>query len=330
MRPTVCAVDDVTWRPITDDDLEAVVAVVDAATAADGLEELLSVEELLERLDGPAADRSTDSRVAVGPDGAIRAWGLVETFGSASDPYRVTIWGGVHPDHRGRGLGRELLAWQVERAGEVRRALAPEAAGVAEAGVPDSAPATEALMARAGFAATRWWISLGQPLGPDLPPVPALPEGVRLAALDEVDDEALRLAFNAAWRDHWGSRQFDAERWEAEMMGSSVLRRDLSRVVVTDAGDVAALLLTDRFPQDDQVRGHAEAWVGTLGTVREWRGRGLASALVRQALHDYRADGLDHAMIGVDADSPSGADGLYRSLGFVEERRMASWTTPLA
>ena len=41
------------------------------------------------------------------------------------------------------------------------------------------------------------------------------------------------------------------------------------------------------------------------------------------------AAGLDHAMIGVDADSPTGAADLYRRLGFVEEAREVSWAVPL-
>lgn len=331
MRAMGEASDGLTWRAITDDDLDAVVAVVDAVTAADGLEERLSTEELLERIDGPGADRATDSRVVVGPDGGVRAWGVVETYGSSDTFDRVEVWGGVDPAHRGTGIGRDLLAWQVARAEEVHRAhLAdrPDRPGVAEASVPVGATATERLLARAGFTAVRWWASLGQPLT-DAAAV-AAPEldGVAFVPLAEVDPEAVRRAFNAAWVDHWGARQFDAHRWEVEMMGSSVLRVDLSRVAVAD-GEVVALLLTDRYPQDDEVRGHAEAWVGTLGTVPAWRGRGLASALVRRALQDYRAEGLGHAMIGVDTDSPTGADALYRRLGFVEERRVASWTKPL-
>ncbi len=323
--------DRLTWRPITDDDLGAVVAVADAVSAADGLEERLSVEELVEQLDGPGADRVTDSRVVVGPDGRVRAWGLVETFGSSDVVDRVHVGGGVHPDHRGAGIGRDLLAWQVARAAEVHRAhvdAGPDRPGVAEATVPGGAEASERLLARAGFTAVRWWASLGQPLTDDLPPG-ADRDDVAIVPLVEVDPEAVRRAFNAAWVDHWGARQFAADRWEAEMMGSSVLRADLSRVAVAD-GEVVALLLTERYPQDDEVRGHAEAWVGTLGTVPAWRGRGLASTLVRRALHDYRAEGLDHAMIGVDTDSPTGADALYRRLGFVEERRLASWTKPLS
>jgi len=319
---------EVTWRPIDDADLPAVVAVVDAANAADGLEERYSVEELVERIDAPGFGRATDSRLAVAPDGAIRAWGLVETRGEPIDLDRVFVWGGVHPDHRGTGIGRELLRWQVERAGEIHRATWPGVAGVAEANAPAGSVGHERLLTRMGFSVLRWWIDLGQPLGDDLPPVPATPDGIRFVPYAEVDPEAVRQTFNAAWADHWGTRERDEATWAAEVTEASTFRPDLSEVAV--AGDeVVAFLLSDRFPQDDEVRGHAEAWIAMLGTVRGWRGRGIASALIVRALHAYRADGLDHAMIGVDADSLTGAAALYRSLGFREEHRSASWALPL-
>ncbi len=318
---------EVTWRTIEDDDLVAVVAAVDAANDADGLEERFSVDELVERFAAPGVDRATDSRLGVGPDGDVRAWGTVETRGEPADLDRVWIWGGVHPAHRGTGLGLQLLAWQIERAGALHRKTWPAVPGVAETMAPDGSTDRERLFGRMGFSVLRWWLDLGMPLD-DLPAVPDAPEGVRFVPYAEVDDEAVRLAFNDAWADHWGSRQRDQEGWRTEMVGSSIFRPDLSAVAV--AGDeVVALLLTERYPQDDEVRGHAEAWIGTLGTVRGWRGRGVASGLIVRTLHAYRADGLDHAMIGVDADSLTGAAALYRSLGFVEEHRFASWAHPL-
>ncbi len=318
---------DTEWRAITDADLEAVVVAVDAANDADGLAERFSVAELVERMEAPGVDPATASRIGLGPAGEVRAWGLVETRGEPADLDRVWVWGGVHPEHRRTGLGRELLAWQVERARAVHTATWPDVPGVAEAMAPGGSRGHERLFARLGFSVLRWWLDLGMPLD-DLPAVPAAPDGVAFVPYAEADDEAVRLCFNAAWADHWGSRQRDAEGWATEMVGSSVFRPDLSRVAVAD-GEVVALLLTERYPQDDEVRGHAEAWIGTLGTRREWRGRGIASGLIVRALHAYRDEGMAHAMIGVDADSLTGAAALYRSLGFEEENRFASWGRPL-
>lgn len=75
-------------------------------------------------------------------------------------------------------------------------------------------------------------------------------------------------------------------------------------------------MLSHAYPEDDEIVGRREAWINLLGTRREWRKRGLASALLAHAVRAYAAAGFDTAMIGVDRDNPSGAAGLYKSLGF--------------
>jgi ribosomal protein S18 acetylase RimI-like enzyme len=47
-----------------------------------------------------------------------------------------------------------------------------------------------------------------------------------------------------------------------------------------------------------------------------WRGRGIASALLAQALRRFQAEGLPRAGLDVDAENPSGAVRLYQKHGF--------------
>ena len=54
---------------------------------------------------------------------------------------------------------------------------------------------------------------------------------------------------------------------------------------------------------------------------RELRKRGVASALITWSLHAFAQGGFTHAMLGVDADNPTGAHRLYKALGFERERR---------
>ncbi|MER6575882.1 GNAT family N-acetyltransferase [Nonomuraea sp. NPDC001023] len=53
-----------------------------------------------------------------------------------------------------------------------------------------------------------------------------------------------------------------------------------------------------------------------VGVRRDAQGQGLARTLLAHVLRGLRADGLDHAVLDVDAESPTGTVGLYRSLGF--------------
>jgi ribosomal protein S18 acetylase RimI-like enzyme len=59
-------------------------------------------------------------------------------------------------------------------------------------------------------------------------------------------------------------------------------------------------------------------WINSVGTRRAWRGRGVATALLQEVLHAAAGaeDGLERAILGVDAENPTGALRVYRALGF--------------
>jgi GNAT superfamily N-acetyltransferase len=57
----------------------------------------------------------------------------------------------------------------------------------------------------------------------------------------------------------------------------------------------------------------AVAGVYNVSTLEAWRGRGFASALLRHALLDARAEGTSRAVL----QAAAGATGLYRRLGFI-------------
>ena len=82
-----------------------------------------------------------------------------------------------------------------------------------------------------------------------------------------------------------------------------------------------AICLNHAYPEDDELTGRREAWIESLGTVRDWRRRGVASALIAASLATFAADGFTHALLGVDSDNPTGAAHLYRALGFERQRR---------
>jgi mycothiol synthase len=62
---------------------------------------------------------------------------------------------------------------------------------------------------------------------------------------------------------------------------------------------------------------------------RPWRRRGLAKALLSRSLVAARDAGYTSAGFDVDAENPTGALGLYESLGFQSERRQIAYRKPL-
>jgi mycothiol synthase len=321
-----------TLRPVAESDLEAICALVVRAEQFDGYEKVMTLDELREELDDELVSFAADTRVAVRiEDGVERIAGFAYVAFLPGEPtqspgvgqQRVFVLGHVDPVCRRQGVGSALLSWGTERAREQLLA--------ADNGLPmfirvdayESATASLRLHARQGFQQVRLFEELLRPLD-ELPPV-ACPRGVSLLPwpdpADEVLHERLRTVKNEAFADHWGSTPTTRERWRL-MVNSHIARLDLSCIAVDDAtGDIVGCCLNERFESDDELLGRRDGWIGTLATSRAWRGRGVASAMIRQSLHWFAAAGLTHASIGVDGDSLTGAARLYRSLGFEVRKR---------
>jgi ribosomal protein S18 acetylase RimI-like enzyme len=56
-------------------------------------------------------------------------------------------------------------------------------------------------------------------------------------------------------------------------------------------------------------------WVGTVGTLGPWRGRGLGRALLLEAFGEFHRRGEPRVSLAVDAGNETGATHLYESVG---------------
>ena len=66
-------------------------------------------------------------------------------------------------------------------------------------------------------------------------------------------------------------------------------------------------------------------YVDYIGVHRRARGRGVAKALLSTVVADAARRGRDRISLEVDADSPTGAADLYRSLGWETSYVTESW-----
>ena len=134
-------------------------------------------------------------------------------------------------------------------------------------------------------------------------------------------------AENEAFRDHWGHHEFtDAEF--TNLLADPDLDLDLWRVA-WDGDEVAGVTAVGIYEEENRVLGLSRGWLDRISVRRPWRHRGLASALILLACTGLRERGIAEAALGVDADNPHGALGLYESLGFVPVQRATAWHKPL-
>ena len=72
-----------------------------------------------------------------------------------------------------------------------------------------------------------------------------------------------------------------------------------------------------------------EAWVQTLGVLREMRGKGLGRALLIESFREFHRRGHRQVLLGVDSESLTGATRLYESAGMVADRTWDHWERDL-
>lgn len=317
----------VTLRPLTLDDAPALTALLAANELLDHTGENYSEADIADELADSGIDLARDTLVAVAPDGSFAGYAGVRSASTVRDVDRVSVEGGVLPSRRGEGLGRRLLEWAEQRGAELHQELHPSVPGELDVGVSAGIPSLQRLVRARGFQPVRWWYGMKRPLD-ELPPVPAVPPGLRLVPYDPAYDEALRLAHGEAFADHWGSVPPDPQRWNHWFTGSHAFRPGISWLVL-DGTEIAAYLLAYFWEADSAATGKREAYIGQVGTRVPWRRRGLGELMLARALAGFQADGYDRASLTVDTGNPTGALGLYERVGFGVDHEMVSWSKPL-
>lgn len=275
-----------------------------------------TLEEIDREFDDPHLVPELDYR-GVRSGGRLVAAGAVMHSPSGVRLEKTFIRGAVDPEFRGIGIGRRLLAWQIERSTDLLRLCDPALPRYIRAYEWDFMDDAHHLYRRFGLRPVRWFEEMLRPLDP-LPPI-APPENVSLVPWESVDRYELLDLANEAFADHWGSTPRVASTWDYELE-SDVVRPDLSFVAVAD-GRPVGYSLNAHYAGDEEVTGRRDGWIESLGVARQWRRRGVARALIARSLEAFAEAGFTHAMLGVDSDNPSGAAGLYTRLGFRTEYR---------
>lgn len=313
-------------RPRGDDaDYAAMAQLTAASNGADDIPYLPSAANLREEFEGATGfDPATDIVIAevegvvvadAGTERAVRA-GIV-TF---------DLWWHVDPAWRRRGLGAALLRENLRRAGERGRAEPDGVPIEARAHVDEGEAEHHRLLASAGFAPIRWYFSMRRPHLDDIPDAP-LPDGLEIRQLTPDQHRVVWEADNEAFRDHWQAREPEEVDF-ARLFAKADLDTGLW-VVAWDGDQVAGSVQPWIWREENASLGVARGWLEHISVRRPWRRRGLAHAMTAEALRRLRAAGMTEAMLGVDADNPTGALGVYERLGFGVHQHTTAYRLPL-
>ena len=325
---TIATVPGLMLRPFGGEaDLGELVRIANAENEADGIAERDTIDNMRAYLGNPSEqfDPARDVDVAE-LGGEVVGWASREWVDTREGDLReYRVWGAVDPAHRRRGIGTALLAHNEQRARALAAEHDPGRTTVFGAWAADGRPGS-ILLDRSGYSVVRWFFDMVRPTLEDLPDLP-VPAGFELRPVTPQQYPLIWRANREAFRDHWGGSD-ESEAAMHRFLDAPDTDPSLW-VIAWDGDEIAAGVNNSIHPEENEALGIQRGWLDSVFTRRAWRRRGLARALIARSLVLLRDRGMTSAALGVDADNPSGALGLYEEAGFAVDDRFTASRKPM-
>lgn len=242
----------------------------------------------------------------------------------------------VDPDAEGRDdLVNALLDWASEVGGQFARHRGTTHTQL-DADCDERDTERQRLLAEHGYQMVRTWLHMERPVRADeatttpepRPGVRVRPVATHASGMPVAQDvRTVHRMLEESFQDHFNSYRESFPEFEARMQASADDAWDHWWIAEVQNEDGTWLpgggLVASTMPAT-RTAGEG-TYLEYLGVHRSARGRGIAKALLNTAIRDAAERGRTRVGLEVDADSPTGADGLYASMGWVTTSRTQSW-----
>lgn len=164
-----------------------------------------------------------------------------------------------------------------------------------------------------GYRVVRFGASMVRPHLNNILELP-LPDGVEVRPATTDQLRTIWEADVAAFAGEFGSQEPTEEQW-LDFRDNPMADATLWKVAWSGdrvVGQVRSYINEQENESQHRLRGYTEF----ISTHAEWRGRGLASALLAASLREIRDRGMTEAALGVDTENPADALGIYQRHGF--------------
>ena len=222
----------------------------------------------------------------------------------------LNFW--VHPEHRRRGLAKELLGFAVHRAKELQ-------AEVAHVNIPEDNVVAKSVLSRLGFEYVRRFLELRL----DMSMVPwqntdqVSPESHQL---QHGEEDKLACIQNRSFAETWG---FNPNTVEDITYSTSLSNSSPEDIILTCESDKVIGYCWTGITSEGVVPGKRKGRICMLGVDPGYRGRGLGKRVLLAGLAHLKSKGIQIAELTVDSENKV-AYALYRSIGF-EVRTSSLW-----
>ena len=313
-------------------DFAALAEIRTRANAADGVEEVRTVEGITNEVRHRTGWDPAEDVFLAEVNGHLVGWSVARVAQAGTKEHVFSVGGTVDPAYRRRGVGRALLRRGEARLRERERAIV----GGGDAGAgdarqlllvwhPDTDPGARRLFESEGYRPIRFFFQMVRPDIEGLDP-PVVPDGFEVRPFRDADLDAIFTAEEDAFAEEWLE-----ERPTPEQRARYLGRPDVDPALwqVAWHGDEVAGIVFPAYDADANARyGRRRVLLDAVAVRRPFRRRGLATALMLRALHAARERGFTSADLSVDAQNPSGALAIYERLGFQIALRSTGYSKP--
>ena len=218
----------------------------------------------------------------------------------------------VDPEWQGKGIEEALMAWAESRGLHYASELPEGEKGFFLAFSRETDQTRLKVLTDSGYEIKRYYHSMSRDLV-DLPESP-LPEGITVHPALPKDYRKIWDASNVAFRDEYGAAD-PTEEWYQGYLASPNFQPILWQVAWDGdevVGSVQNYLSLEENELENRQRGYTEG----ISVRREWRGRGIASALICRSMAMFKMLNMDEVALTADTQNPTGAMRLYIGLGY--------------
>lgn len=277
-----------------------------------GEDEITDDEAIRNEWVSPGFDPAEDIHLVIAPDGTLV--GYMEVWTTFKPPVHPWLWGRLHPDYGGLGIGTWMLTWAENRSLKALDELDPNLRFAPRIGIYRQATESKKLFDDMGYHHIRSSYTMRIDMKTP-PPAPAWPAGLTIRAYNpDTDAKAVYCADQDAFRDHFGfvEEPFEKgfERFQHLFAGHKDFDPSLWHLAL-DGDEIAGICLCRPHSHEDP----DEGYVSVLGVRRPWRKRGLGLAFLHHAFGEFYQRGKRKVGLGVDAENLTGALRLYEKAG---------------